>query len=214
MSRRTFPRRLASVVALTSAAAFAGELPLSAPSHPTENSPNEAKRVLGKILFFEEQLSSDNSVACATCHVMARGGTDPRRLRGVSKTQFSGGQVFASPGVVPMASDGRYLGASPDRQVTPRTAPSPFGAGYTASLLWDGAAGDTFVDPFCLPVDEATDLAEHSFLQVAQRVGHIFRHYCVGKVADLAQSVANGLSAITNGVTTFFHIKNLHHLAF
>src|SRR4051812_6339601 len=48
---------------------------------PPENPITETKRVLGKILFFDEQLSSGNVVACATCHVSNRGGTDPRSAR-------------------------------------------------------------------------------------------------------------------------------------
>jgi cytochrome c peroxidase len=146
MGNRTLRgRRFAGavVVVASGAAALAGDETLRAPSHPPENAPNEAKRVLGKILFFEEQLSSDSSVACATCHVMARGGTDPRRRSG--RSMSGGGAVFASPGVVAMTTDGRYLGTG--RQVTPRTAPSPFAASYAPALLWDGAAGEMFVDP-------------------------------------------------------------------
>ena len=43
-----------------------------------ENPVTEEKRVLGKILFWEEQLSSDDTVACGTCHIPAAGGSDPR----------------------------------------------------------------------------------------------------------------------------------------
>ena len=35
---------------------------------PAENPVTEAKRVLGKILYCDEQLSSDDTVACGTCH--------------------------------------------------------------------------------------------------------------------------------------------------
>ena len=45
---------------------------------PPENPITEAKRVLGKILFWDEQLSSDDTVACGTCHLPAAGGGDPR----------------------------------------------------------------------------------------------------------------------------------------
>ncbi len=46
---------------------------------PPENPITEEKRVLGKILFWEEQLSSDNTVACGTCHRLdTAGGGDPR----------------------------------------------------------------------------------------------------------------------------------------
>ena len=45
---------------------------------PNENPLTEAKRVLGKFLFWDEQLSSDNTVACGTCHIPANGGADSR----------------------------------------------------------------------------------------------------------------------------------------
>ena len=60
-------------------AAIASESALPPVESPVENAPSPAKAVLGKILFFEEQLSADNTMACATCHVMALGGTDSRR---------------------------------------------------------------------------------------------------------------------------------------
>ncbi len=143
---------LVVVAAVACAAAVAGAAPLEPPPAPPENPPNEAKRVLGKVLFFEEQLSADDSVACATCHVMSHGGTDPRRRRGVSKgSKFGeGGDVFASPGVVSMDAAGSYDASrliSSDRQITPRATPSPFAAEYAAAVLWDGRAGDQFVDP-------------------------------------------------------------------
>ena len=48
---------------------------------PAENPLSESKRVLGKILFWDEQLSYDDSVACGTCHRPAYGGSDPRQGR-------------------------------------------------------------------------------------------------------------------------------------
>ena len=45
---------------------------------PPENPITEEKRVLGKILFWDEQLSSDDTVACGTCHIPASAGADPR----------------------------------------------------------------------------------------------------------------------------------------
>ncbi len=45
---------------------------------PDENPVTEAKRILGKILFWDEQLSSDNTVACGTCHKPGIGGADDR----------------------------------------------------------------------------------------------------------------------------------------
>ncbi len=48
---------------------------------PPENPITEAKRVLGKILFWDEQMSTDGTMACATCHIPGRGGAEPRRTR-------------------------------------------------------------------------------------------------------------------------------------
>ena len=44
---------------------------------PPENPITEAKRVLGKILFWDEQLSSDNTMACGTCHITGAPGRGP-----------------------------------------------------------------------------------------------------------------------------------------
>ncbi|HIE71739.1 MAG TPA: hypothetical protein EYP98_17045, partial [Planctomycetes bacterium] len=55
------------------------QAPLGAPPAPPQNRVTPAKAVLGKILFWEEQLSSNNRVACGTCHTFAAGGGDLRR---------------------------------------------------------------------------------------------------------------------------------------
>ncbi|PCI76408.1 MAG: hypothetical protein COB20_10545 [SAR86 cluster bacterium] len=48
--------------------------PLGDAPAPDENPITESKRVLGKILFWDEQLSSDDTVAYGTCHKPAAGG--------------------------------------------------------------------------------------------------------------------------------------------
>jgi cytochrome c peroxidase len=145
-------RRAALVVSTFAVAAVAAEETLPPVPEPAENAASEAKRALGKMLFFEEQLSSDDSVSCATCHVMANGGTDPRRGRNPGSNGVFGdlGDVLGSPGVAPMAADGTYrpievFGAAV--QTTPRTAPTPFAAIWQDQILWDGRAGTTFEDP-------------------------------------------------------------------
>ena len=45
---------------------------------PPENPFTESKRALGKVLFWDEQLSSDNTMSCGTCHIPQAGGNDPR----------------------------------------------------------------------------------------------------------------------------------------
>ena len=93
---------------------------------PAENPVTEPKRVLGKMLFWDEQLSSDGSIACGTCHRPAQGGADPRvgRNPGVDKGTID--DVLGSPGSARLDRDGRPLprpqcGCGP--QVTPRAAP-------------------------------------------------------------------------------------------
>jgi cytochrome c peroxidase len=117
---------------------------------PPENPITEPKRVLGKMLFWDEQLSSDGSVACGTCHRPAYGGADPRagRYPGVDKGTID--DVRGSPGIVSLDRDGRpaldpVFGDLP--QITPRLAPSNFGALWADELFWDGRARSSFKDP-------------------------------------------------------------------
>lgn len=119
---------------------------------PAGNPITEPKRVLGKILFWDEQLSADSTVACATCHMPSRGGTDPRRARqpGPDGLINTADDIFASPGVVRSDVFENYLrdqvfGALP--QITSRTANSMINAAYAPSLFWDGRAASQFVDP-------------------------------------------------------------------
>lgn len=119
---------------------------------PPQNPITESKRVLGKILFFEEQLSATNTMACATCHISGRAGTDPRTAGhpGPDGIPQNGDDRVASPGVI--LSDGvmnllrdATFGLRP--QVTDRTANSMINAAYAPQLFWDGRAGGEFRDP-------------------------------------------------------------------
>ena len=68
---------------------------------PTENRLTSNKALLGKSLFWDEQLSSNDAVACGTCHRPASGGADPRFRRhpGLDKTLLTDDDVLGSPGV-------------------------------------------------------------------------------------------------------------------
>jgi len=119
---------------------------------PPENPPLDAKRLLGKILFWDEQLSSDNTVACGTCHIPANAGADPRFARhpGADGLFHTDDDVFGSPGIVRRDANNDVM-EDPlfgfDPQVTRRAAQSYFMAGYAAELFWDGRARSRFVDP-------------------------------------------------------------------
>ena len=133
---------------------------LSAPSlaqlppvpEPPENRITPEKAILGKLLFWEEQLSSNNRVACGTCHTFGAGGGDERVSRhpGPGGTFNDGDDIFASAGVRRANANNEYV---PDSafghgvQVTARTSPSFLSGAWFAELMWDGRATSQFVDP-------------------------------------------------------------------
>jgi cytochrome c peroxidase len=119
---------------------------------PVENPFSEEKRVLGKVLFWDEQLSSDNTMACATCHMPESGGTDARlgRNPGPDGLFFTADDIFGSPGVIRSDAADDYVPEATygfGRQTTGRTAPSAIGAAFAPDLFWDGRARSEFVDP-------------------------------------------------------------------
>lgn len=134
--------------------ALAASTPLSAGLPPVpvpaENPITEPKRVLGKILFWDEQLSSDGSVACGTCHRPGAGGADPRAARHPGADKGTIDDVMGSPGIVSLDDSGRPQAHALfgfDVQVTPRLSPSNFGALWADELFWDGRAGPEVKDP-------------------------------------------------------------------
>lgn len=143
------PARLGALAAAILSGSFAAAAVPPVP-HPDENPPSEAKRVLGKMLFWDEQLSSTNTVACGTCHRPASGGVDPRAGVHPGSDPGSIDDVRGSPGIVALGADGRPVAREPfgDRvQVTRRAALSNFGGLWAEAMFWDGRAGGRLVDP-------------------------------------------------------------------
>lgn len=87
-------------------------LPVSAPI-PEDNPQTPEKIALGRTLFFDQRLSLDNSLSCASCHELSdkKGGTDGRAT-----------------------SEGIHL------QLGDRNAPTVFNAAFQKLLFWDGRA--------------------------------------------------------------------------
>ena len=117
---------------------------------PAENPITEGKRVLGKALFWDEQLSTNGTIACGTCHRAGFGGADPRAGRNPGIDKGTIDDVRGSPGIVFLDPEGKpqshpVYGREP--QVTPRLAPSNFGALWAAQVFWDGRAGPVVKDP-------------------------------------------------------------------
>lgn len=125
---------------------------LQPPSAPPENPITPEKAILGKILFWDEQLSSDNTIACGTCHQPSQGGADPAftRTAGDDGRFQTGDDTWGSPGMRLADAFGRYKPAPTfglERQVTGRLASEFMAAAYFQTLFWDGRAGTTFLDP-------------------------------------------------------------------
>lgn len=129
--------------------------PLGPPPAPPQNPTTAAKAVLGKALFWDEQLSHDDTVACGTCHIPSAGGGDPRsaesgRHPGPDGILNTADDRFGSLGVVQTDVEGDFE-ASPafgfEPQSTERATPSNLTGAYFIDLFWDGRASTQFTDP-------------------------------------------------------------------
>ena len=89
------------------------DVPLGLPPvyFPDDNPYSKAKVELGRLLYFDKRLSSDNTVACATCHSPKHGFTDGAPVSTGIKGQKGG-----------------------------RSAPTVINRGYSTSQFWDGRA--------------------------------------------------------------------------
>ncbi len=135
-----------------------GPQPLGPPPTPPGNPITAAKVNLGKALFWDEQMSSNRTVACGTCHITQAGGSDPRTSAANPASRHPGPDgVFltpddrrGSPGTSLIDATGKFILDPAFRlqpQVTGRKAPSTLNAAYVPSMFWDGRATPTFRDP-------------------------------------------------------------------
>src|SRR5262245_54798692 len=156
---RQFARRVARLAGLlaVSAAAVgiaAAQAPpsLNPPPFPPENPITPQKAVLGKILFWDEQMSSHNTMACGGCHRAASGGSDPRVAinPGPDSFQPSVDDIAGSPGVTHRDVFGNPVDDPIfgfNVQVTGRSANSFIMAAYAPENFWDGRARSNFINP-------------------------------------------------------------------
>ena len=97
---------------------------------PEKNPLTQAKIDLGRLLYFDKRLSTDDTVSCATCHDPAHGFAEPRKT---------------SQGV------GAKVGA--------RNAPTVINRLFSADQFWDGRAADLEEQskgPIVNPIEMAT----------------------------------------------------------
>lgn len=154
------PARLARWTLVAVAATWGAHAPaqgwLTKPPEPGGNPSTQEKVWLGQALFWDEQLSSSQSVACGSCHMPEAGGSDPRSFRPESVAPGFDGlfgttdDVRGSIGLVRTAMDGRFdpsaeFGFHP--QVTGRKAGTAINALLNTVLFWDGRAEFSYRNP-------------------------------------------------------------------
>jgi cytochrome c peroxidase len=136
------------------------------PQFPFENPMLPDQDLLGKFLFWDEQMGSDNTMACGRCHFHELGGSDARSVNSTNPNEGPDGiigtddDIMGSPGTVHMDANFNYVAGDPHfpkPRVTGRKAPSPINAVYNFEQFWDGRASDTYTDP-------QTGLAEIGYL--------------------------------------------------
>ena len=155
--------RLIALSAVCLLAAFAapaiqaqGDVSLpNPPQFPDENPLLPNQDILGKFLFWEEQMSGDNTMSCGTCHIHESGGSDPRIATNPGPDGLFGtdDDISGSAGVVAFDSVGRFFvhedNFFPNVQVTGRKSPSAINAAHfdNVGMFWDGRATGEFRDP-------------------------------------------------------------------
>ncbi|MEN8184058.1 MAG: cytochrome c peroxidase [Myxococcota bacterium] len=108
---------MAVLLMLVTVQALAGEIELEVPAGvlppeiPPDNPPTAAKVELGQKLYFDARLSTDGTVACASCHDPRHGFADPR---------------------------GKATSAGVGGAAGTRNAPTVLNAAFLASQFWDG----------------------------------------------------------------------------
>ena len=80
---------------------------------PTTIALNETKVALGDTLYHDKRLSGDDTISCATCHELGKGGTDQIQFSRGIRDQFGG-----------------------------INAPTTYNSGYQFIQFWDGRAAD------------------------------------------------------------------------
>ncbi|MDX2017216.1 MAG: cytochrome c peroxidase [Planctomycetota bacterium] len=119
---------------------------------PVENPTTEAKCVLGKVLFMDEQLASNNAVACVSCHIPGRAGADPRIARhpGLDGLINTPDDILGSPGVIMADAGANFVRSTTfgtNAQITPRASQPNINVAFAPQLFWDGRASGQFIDP-------------------------------------------------------------------
>jgi cytochrome c peroxidase len=166
---------------------------------PLDNIYTFTKASLGKILFWEEQMSSKNNMACGTCHRPAAGGSDPRASEALSLGAGPNGtfgdadDVHGGRGVARCSSSGAAKNDSiygSKAQVTTRKPPSYLDAMFFTELFWDGRASSEFADPLTKMVvmSEGGALENQAATSPVSDVEMACEGYSLSAISDKLQS--------------------------
>jgi len=144
-------------------------LPTQAPA-PADNPASAAKIALGKTLFFDQRLSVDNTVSCASCHRLENGGDDD----------------------APVSTGIRNLKGN-------RNAPTVLNAAFLSRLFWDGRAA-SLEEQAKGPLVNPVEMGMKSYAAVEQKVRSIKSYRTAFKkvfgtensinIANIAKSIA------------------------
>ena len=109
---------------------FRTQLVQSFDNTPLDNIISDAVATLGRVLFYEKQLSANDSIACASCHIQANGFSDPN--------QFSSG----------------FQGGLTDRNSMSLANSQYYERGH---FFWDERAG-TLEDQILVPIQDDVEM--------------------------------------------------------
>lgn len=121
---------------------------------PAELKYRDLKAQLGKALFWEEQVSVDNTMSCGTCHLPKAGGTD-NRLGAFHPNGNQGAFGVIGQAVVFGQIDYGYTApasANFDRLPTGIHTPTMIGSYVFERQFWDMRAGPDFSDEAGVPI--------------------------------------------------------------
>ena len=153
---------------------------------PADNPINKDKVALGRSLFFDSLLSSNNSVSCATCHSPQAAFSDSRQV---------------SLGVESRAGD--------------RNAPTIINRAFSREQFWDGAA-NSLEEQAKVPLINPKEMAMPSHELLVKKVGDIRGYKSWFKrifardvnIDDLAKATAAFERTVVSGNARFDRYKN------
>ncbi|NRA36069.1 MAG: hypothetical protein HRU17_22340 [Polyangiaceae bacterium] len=145
--------------------------------YPTGNPHTDDKATLGKMLFWEEAMSGNGTVACGSCHRGNAGGSDPRAsddrsfLPGPDDEIGTEDDIHGGRGTRRCIDTQNIADAGVLRQVTGRKPPTYIDAMWAANIFWDGRATSVFKDPTMDPEDPGSIVLTEFAALESQAVG-------------------------------------------